>query len=332
MKEYLEHPVFICGHRKTGTTMLVNLFDGADDAVVFPDDSTFFYMYFPRYVGGEYSLEEKKSRLAGVLLDQVHRKKIEKANCSKEEKNKLLIALEDYKSEVNSWNEEDFELKNLLPKFIDGCNTFFQKVKNPKVWIEKTTSTEIYALELAKTFPNAKFIHIVRDPRDNWGSLLSGWDQRYVEYNDEENRLKQSLIERSRLGFEMAINNEKILGKEKYKIIRFEDLTSDPQRYMNELASFIGIDYSSNLLYPSTFGYRWEGNNFDGEKFSKPSAVNVNKWRDRISSEDAALIEFHFREVMEHFNYDSEFSIEEQTKAASEHYKWFNFSTPFSAK
>ena len=38
--------------------MLVNLFDGAKDAVVFPDDSTFFYMYHPRYSSDQFTNEE----------------------------------------------------------------------------------------------------------------------------------------------------------------------------------------------------------------------------------------------------------------------------------
>ncbi|MCB0631521.1 MAG: sulfotransferase [Saprospiraceae bacterium] len=332
MKKYLEYPVFICGHRKTGTTMLVNLFDGAKDAVVFPDDSTFFYMYFPRYVGERFSVEEKRERLANVLVGEVHRKKIAKANCTEAEREKLMGQLEDFRAEILTWPAEDFELKQVLPKFIDGYNRYFQRVEHPKVWIEKTTSTEIYALELLDNFPNAKFIHIIRDPRDNWGSLLSGWEQRYKEYNDEVNRLKQSLIERSGLGFQMAMANEDVMGKDRYRIVRFEDVTADPQRYIRELAEFIGIDYSTDLLYPSTFGYRWEGNNFDGEKFSKPSTVNVNRWRDRISEADAQLIEFHFREAMDHFGYDRVFDRADCIRAAAAHYKWFNFSTPFSAK
>ena len=332
MSNYLENPVFICGHRKTGTTMLINLFDGARDAVVFPDDSTFFYMYFPRFIDGDYTIEEKRERLADVLLGEVHKRKIDRANCSNDERLKLYRGLELFIEEVHGWNEQDFELKNILPRFMEGYNRHFQHVVDPKVWIEKTTSTEIYALELAETFQKAKFIHIIRDPRDNWGSLLSGWKKRYKNFNDEENRLKQSLIERSRLGFEMAIANKKILGKERYKIIRFEDLTMSPQNKMKELAEFIGINYNENLLYPSTFGHRWEGNNFDGDKFSKPSAQNVNRWQDRISKKDGALIEFHFREVMDQFGYERVFDTSDVIKAAAKHYKWFNFSTPFSAK
>ena len=44
---YLNKPIFICGHRKSGTTMLTSLFDDHDDLLVYPSDSMFFYKVFP---------------------------------------------------------------------------------------------------------------------------------------------------------------------------------------------------------------------------------------------------------------------------------------------
>jgi hypothetical protein len=43
-------------------------------------------------------------------------------------------------------------------------------------------------------------------------------------------------------------------------------------------------------------------------------------------------MEYHFKGLMENFGYVPEFTLKEQQKAATEHYKWFNFSTPYSAK
>ena len=53
------------------------------------------------------------------------------------------------------------------------------------MWVEKTTSSEFYATEIIKWFPNAKFIHLIRDPRDNFASLKSGWEERYKNQENE---------------------------------------------------------------------------------------------------------------------------------------------------
>ena len=326
---YLDNPVFICGHRKSGTTMLINLFDGAKDAVVFPDDSGFFYMYYPTYESSKYTDKEKIYRLADRIIKTHLDEKIDEAKCDKSIKEELHKKQEIFYNKMISFNQKDFHTKDILKYFIKSFKESFYTDSMPKVWIEKTTSSEIYATEIAKWYPNAKFIHILRDPRDNWASLQSGWDKKYQYCNDSIDRLKHSMIERGLLGFEMARYNEEILGKDKYKVVRYEDFTRNSEMYMKEFADFIGIDFNDNLLRPTTFGIEWEGNNFDGIKITKPSSINVNKWKKRITDEDAALMEFYFKDVMKYFNYELYFSSEERQKAAIEHYKWYNFSTPY---
>ncbi|MCF6330696.1 MAG: sulfotransferase [Sulfurimonas sp.] len=331
-QNFLKNPVFICGHRKTGTTMLISLFDNAEDAVVYPDDSSFFYMYYPRYEGDLYSKEEKLKRLDDILnvflKDLINEFKIDKTQKQQffEKHKKFYTAIKD---EIIL--SDDLSIKYILKVVMKNIHKYFYLNKKPKVWFEKTTSTEIYALDLIKMFPNAKFIHLIRDPRDNWASLKSGWDEKYKKYNDEQKRLLQSLIERGKLGLEFAKNNREILGEKCYKVVKFEDLTADPEKTMKELADFAGIKYSENLLHPTRFGVSWGGNNFEGAKFKKPSSENANRWRERIAEEEAQIIEYHFEDIMNYFDYKLVFSKEQRVEAAKEHYKWFNFSTPYSA-
>ena len=75
-----------------------------------------------------------------------------------------------------------------------------------------------------------------------------------------------------------------------------------------------------------------ERNNFSGKSFLKPSKENVGRWENRINDSEAQLIEYHFKDIMENFGYKCKFNLKDQQKAAAEHYKWFNFSTPYSAK
>ncbi|MBZ0167181.1 MAG: sulfotransferase [Candidatus Omnitrophica bacterium] len=130
----------------------------------------------------------------------------------------------------------------------------------------------------------------------------------------------------------MAEYNLKSIGSDRYKVIRFEDLTANCPEVMRELAEFTGLEYDKNLMEPTILGYPWKGNNFQGKKFEKASTVNVNRWKERIPEEDAKLIEFHFADLMQKYNYDLVFNPKDAQKAATNHYKWFNFSTPYSAK
>ncbi|WP_285906382.1 sulfotransferase family protein [Pseudodesulfovibrio pelocollis] len=330
---YLDNPIFICGHRKSGTTMLINLLDGNDEFVTYPDDSGFFYMYYPRYVSDVFNSKEKTDRICNRIINDNLKYVLKKIRCTPHELLKLESKADAFCQHVRNADLSKASLADVLKIFIDAFrNSFYPKITHPRGWIEKTTSTEIYALDIVDEFPNAKFVHVIRDPRDNWASLCSGWQKRYCQFNDEPNRLKQSMIERGRLGMEMAIENMEALGKNHYKIVLFEDLVSDPVSTMKDVAGFIGMSFCDKLLQTSTLGYTWTGNNFDGLKFTKPSNVNVSRWKERIPATDAMLMEFHFKNVMKHFGYDFCFTAKESAKAASDHYKWFNFSTPFSDK
>ena len=46
----------------------------------------------------------------------------------------------------------------------------------------------------------------------------------------------------------IALNNQKVLGEKKYKIIKFEDLTTKTDKIIKELVSFINIKFSESLL------------------------------------------------------------------------------------
>ena len=41
--------IFLTGHRKSGTTLLLRLFDSHPDIDVYPTDLSLFYQYFPYY-------------------------------------------------------------------------------------------------------------------------------------------------------------------------------------------------------------------------------------------------------------------------------------------
>ena len=331
-EEYLEYPIFICGHRKAGTTLLINLFDGVEDAVVYPDDSGFFYMYYPYYALGDFNDSQKVERLVDRVARRNLREVIDRVKCSEKDKEILHRKHMSFLNRMKKFDKENFSTKDILLHLIKSYKSEFQPDTQPRRWIEKTTSTEIYATEIKKWFPNAKFIHIVRDPRDNWSSLLSGWDDKYVDYIPSSNHLMHSMIERGLLGFEMAINNAKIIGKDSYRVIRYEDLVSDPKKHLESLSRFASIKYTKNLLEPSTFGLSWKGNNFDGKKFNGISHSSVGKWRERIKVEDAALIEYYFSNAMEEFGYQTSFTLKERQRQAIEHYKWYNFSSEWCEK
>ena len=329
---FIDNPVFVCGHRKSGTTLLISLLDNSENLLTYPDDSGFFYLYHPGFTGPGVPRVEKLARLANAVIRENLGYTVNDPCIPLDAREHLKSCQEECATIIERSISEDLSLRGSLIELMHAFHSsFFPKKTNISRWVEKTTSTEIYALELIDCFPEAKFIHLLRDPRDNWASLKSHWFSRYQEYNDELARLLQSLLERGRLGMQMANANKNSIG-DNYHIVKFEDLVEKPDQTLSAITDFLEIDLTSTMFQPSVFGWPWAGNNKDGIEFSAIDPHNVGRWEERIPIHEAQLIEFYFESLMKDHGYIPRFDQRDCQRAATEHYKWFNFATTYSSK
>lgn len=317
-------PTFIGGHRKAGTTLLLTLMDGHPQLNTFPADSGFFYAYFPLYDTNKYSNEDRINRIIEFCYGNLE-EELDKVGINKEIGFPLNSLKEVFRKKA--LNAGTLDSKTMLPLMLDAyreCSPF--DTDKQVRFLEKTSSSDIYASSIFKWFPDAKFIHLVRDPRDNFASLKSGWSKKYSERADDLVFLRQSMLVRGLLTYEFAQFNLERYGKDRYKVVRFEDLTTNPEKELQEICRFLDISYHESMLMPTVCNSAWDGNNFDGLKFVKPSPVNINKWQTRITDMEAMLIEYHFREVMDNFGYEPFFDFHAKMDAAVEHYKQYNYA------
>jgi hypothetical protein len=225
------------------------------------------------------------------------------------------------------------ETKDFLEAIVSSAwELLSQRKDKNRYWVAKTTSVEIYANTLFEWYPKAKFLHLLRDPRDNYGAIKAGWDKRYQYQFDGQERLLQSVIDRARLGMEMAEINQERFGKEQYLILKYEDLVSNPEKVLERVCDFLGIRFQASLLTPTLCGVLWKGNNFEANKFNSISNKNLNRWKERISPHEAKVLEFYFKDLMPKYGYPLAYDLQESADAAREHYKWFNYAQPYSLK
>ncbi len=325
---FMDRPVFICGHRRSGTTLLLSLFENHPELLVYPAETGFFYAVYPPLFTDAHTLEARIQRTADFCIGNT---RDILASLPDEGRRAAGFSIADHRADFEQLARKTDESPAAL---LQALVLSYQKQRGsgsePKHWVEKTTSSEIYAADALSWFPQAKFIHVVRDPRDNWASLRSGWDVRFKYHNDSLERLMHSMIERGRFGFELAVMNVERFGPETYHVIRYEDLVADTRAVMGDVCKFLGISFSPELLRPTAFGQAWSGNNYLGTKFDGASSLNVRRWKERITWQEACLLEYHFEDVMNHFGYALCASPVERIDAAIEHYKWYNYAQAFS--
>ena len=309
--------IFIAGHRKTATTMLLNLFDGHPELAVYPTDVNLFYGYYPIFTEGNFSEEERMERIHKVVFDDLYSFDIFNSN-------------EDIEEFRNSFTKH-IQGKNLydMRAVVDSMATAFREITQQdgdkiKFQILKETSLEIYANEVFDWFPDAKYIHIVRDPRDNYAAIKAGV-KRYGTFGDDEKTLLNSVLNRGKLGMKLASINKQVFGDERYKIVRFEDIVSSPEATLRDICSWLSIDYSKNMITPTVLGRPTKGNNYNGLEFYEISAKNVGRWNDRITDDETAIIEFHFSDEMSTFGYEQSLSESKTLQPVADFYKWLNY-------
>ena len=138
---------------------------------------------------------------------------------------------------------------------------------------------------------------------------------------------KKNLINITKKTSEIGIANKNIYGKHRYIFSRYEDLVTSNSKTLKIVAEFLEIDESKFTNAPTFCGLPWVGNNFDKQQFDNVTSAQVGRWKERIDDHEAALIEFHFRDLMHYFDYEIEYSDAQQAEAASNHYKWLNYAS-----
>jgi hypothetical protein len=316
-----ERYLFLGGHRKCGTTMLLNLFDGHPRCCVYPTDIAVLYGYFPVWTAAGYSTDERLARLDRVVFGTLRKIRDRHGLNDRLPVEAMRAHFFDGLDAVCA-DRIDVVIRQVVASYRAVTD---QPVEARPVVAIKETSLEIYAQELAGMFPASQFVQLVRDPRDNMGALLAGVEKHYRRLGEGERHILASLIHRTGLGLRLVEANRQALGDSRFRTLAFEQLARDPRAVLRSVCEYAGLEYCTGMDVPTVMGMPTAGNNYDGEAFRNVTARNVGRWRERISPFEAQVIEFHLGDLMEQHGYQRAFDPADCARAASEFYKWSNY-------
>ncbi|MGH1489898.1 MAG: sulfotransferase family protein [Acidimicrobiales bacterium] len=194
-------------------------------------------------------------------------------------------AITDYQSYLagnRSFSTSGFTVDPTL-SFPELINGFLQSRRQQKD-AEAVGATLHHGFSKALTlWPNAKFIHLVRDPRDVAparmseglaGNVWHGLDA-WIETEDEWAQV------------EAQVDPSRILN------VRFSELITSYHNVLDEICRFIGVDYTAQMLdYASDTDY------------AEPSMSVAGDWRDLLSARDVSLIEARVGDRLTRLGYE----------------------------
>jgi len=223
VKQFSKLPVFfILGRPRSGTTLLRALFD-AHPNVAIPLESTLI-----KELGSKYShvREWDIKILKEFYNDVIIQRWFNFWECD-------LIKL---KSEILGCIGE-FTFSDLIKIVYLNYHSYFNK-SEIKFIGDKNPPFSTYPQKIFRLFPDAKYIHLTRDYRDNILSIMKV---------DFEVPYLPLLAYRWRYAA-IRIYQLKKKFPDQFYTMKYEDLVSDPENELKSLLDFLKIDYVPSIL------------------------------------------------------------------------------------
>lgn len=126
----------------------------------------------------------------------------------------------------------------------DNIELKFSEVDPKHRWVDGTPENSHYVLPLLRMYPNAKFIHILRNPRQVANSLMHFSTVGARDYTEEEAYRTWISMEQSCAIAEEALGPERVLR------IRHEDIVVDAEGIMRRCLAFVGEEFHPKCLMP----------------------------------------------------------------------------------
>jgi len=148
----------------------------------------------------------------------------------------------------------------------------------------------LFTSRLLNLFPEAKFIHIIRDPRDNLYS--------HIKTFKSKNTLFTAM---HWMKYNQGVEKQKKRMPEKYFTLFYEDLVTKPEQKLKEVCNFLQVEYSDSMLintFPEAIR-KFEG---DKDKLELIKVIHQNlmfpintshigKWEKGLNAYDRTTVE-----------------------------------------
>ena len=317
--------LFLTGHRKSGTTLLGNLFDNNEFACVYPTDFSLMYAYFPNFNNNKFTFKQKKGRIKKIILkslsDKLHSQRINQKEINVKKFTDVFI---------NKINENNINNIKYLIKLLSKENNKFINQSNRKYFVLKETSSDIFYSTIFDKDEDIKFIHIIRDPRDNYASLKSGSKNYYNKIGEDQITLLSSMIQRAVLDFKFIKINQQYFKKKKYIIIKYEDLILNGENVMKKICKYINCKFSKTLLNPTIFGKPATSNTFNKSKSTTLNSKSISRWKNELNNIEKDTINFYFKEYLKKYYNISDKNLKINSKNIAIFYKKMNYKFFFN--
>jgi hypothetical protein len=198
------------------------------------------------------------------------------------------------------------------PTFLRRVFGLYGKIKNKPLVGNKTSGYVRRISPLHAIWPEAKFVHIIRDGRDVCLSVLN-WNKaertvgRYASWEEDP-------VSTTALWWERKVRKARedgaALGPGLYHEMYYEELVDDPQRECRRLCEFLGVPYDDAMIRFAEGKTRTDLPNArkTPKKAWLPITSGMRNWRTEMPVKDLERFEAAAGNLLEELGYERTFS------------------------
>ena len=262
----MKPPVFIVGCPRSGTSFLYHLLLSAGGFAEFHTQMNVFDVLEPIF--GDLSVPRNKKKMMREWLGS------------------------------KAFQVSGLDASGLEAKVMAGCNngSEFLRIVMDEVarkqgvdrWIDSTPTNIPHMLRIGRDFPEAQFIHIIRDARDIALSLDKHHWSRPLPWDRKRSLLAAGLY------WEWIVRKGRKYGAmlgPRYMEVRYEDLVEQPQPPLKRIGEFLGHDLDYARIQQASVGSVKKPLTAFKEELKEGRFSPVGRWKNKFPEDQLVWFE-----------------------------------------
>jgi sulfotransferase family protein len=181
-------------------------------------------------------------------------------------------------------------------------------------WGDKTPMYMRHLALLEELFPNAQYVHLIRDGRDAALSFLQMPEGTFTRtWAHPRTPAQFACLWRREVADARALGRR--VGEARYHEVRYEELVAEPESIVRGICAFAAITFERTMLdYAGTVDVSAKPHQ---QRLLTPPTSGVRSWRQDMSAEDASAFESIAGDLLAELGYEVRSSAQGGARAAA---------------